>query len=208
MHPHDALTEIATLLERERSSRYKSKAFRAAADAIAGLGDDDLRDTAALRRRKGIGGSTCAVIQQALEGRVPDYLADLRTRAGVEESSQLRTLLRGDLHCHSEWSDGLTSIDLMVDAALALGHEYVALTDHSPRLRVANGLSPERLRAQLAVVAELNAGRLRDERLTLLSGIEVDILDEGGLDQEDDLLDALDVVVASATRSCAWSARR
>ncbi|WP_347344308.1 PHP domain-containing protein [Microbacterium sp.] len=198
MHPHDALTEIATLLERERSSRYKSKAFRAAADAIAGLGDDDLRDTAALRRRKGIGDSTFAVIQQALEGRVPDYLADLRTRAGVEESSQLRTLLRGDLHCHSEWSDGLTSIDLMVDAALALGHEYVALTDHSPRLRVANGLSPERLRAQLAVVAELNAGRLRDERLTLLSGIEVDILDEGGLDQEDDLLDALDVVVASA----------
>ena len=55
-------------------------------------------------------------------------------------------MLRGDLHCHSDWSDGLTSIDLMVDAARALGHEYLALTDHSPRLRVANGLSPERLR--------------------------------------------------------------
>ncbi|MGZ8804297.1 MAG: PHP domain-containing protein, partial [Microbacterium sp.] len=149
MHPHDALSEIATLLERERSSRYKSKAFRAAADAIDGLTDDELRDAAALRRRKGIGDSSFAVIQEALEGRVPGYLADLRERAGVERSSALRGMLRGDLHSHSDWSDGLTSIDLMVDAARALGHEYLALTDHSPRLRVANGLSVDRLLAQL-----------------------------------------------------------
>jgi putative hydrolase len=193
VHPHDALTEIATLLERERSSRYKSKAFRAAADAISGLADEQLRDAAALRRRKGIGDSTFAVIQEALEGRVPAYLADLRTRAGVERSSTLRGLLRGDLHSHSDWSDGLTSIDLMVDAARALGHEYLALTDHSPRLRVANGLSPERLRAQLEVVAGMSG-----EGFTLLSGIEVDILEDGALDQEPDLLDELDIVVASA----------
>jgi putative hydrolase len=193
VHPHDALTEIATLLERERSSRYKSKAFRAAADAISGLTDEQLRDAAALRRRKGIGDSTFAVIQEALEGRVPAYLADLRTRAGVERSSTLRGLLRGDLHSHSDWSDGLTSIDLMVDAARALGHEYLALTDHSPRLRVANGLSPERLRAQLEVVAGMSGGGF-----TLLSGIEVDILEDGALDQEPELLDELDIVVASA----------
>lgn len=193
MHPHDALTEIATLLERERSSRYKSKAFRAAADAISALTDEQLRDAAALRRRKGIGDSTFGVIQEALEGRVPAYLADLRTRAGVERSSTLRGLLRGDLHSHSDWSDGLTSIDLMVDAARALGHEYLALTDHSPRLRVANGLSPERLRAQLEVVAGMSGGGF-----TLLSGIEVDILEDGGLDQEPELLDELDIVVASA----------
>ncbi len=193
MHPHDALTEIATLLERERSSRYKSKAFRAAADAIDGLSDDQLRDAAALRRRKGIGDSTFAVIQEALEGRVPAYLADLRERAGVERSSALRALLRGDLHSHSDWSDGLTSIDLMVEAARALGHEYLALTDHSPRLRVANGLSAERLRAQLEIVAGMSGGGF-----TLLSGIEVDILEDGGLDQEPDLLDELDIVVASA----------
>lgn len=199
MHPHDALTEIATLLERERSSRYKSKAFRAAADAIADLDDDQLRDAASLRRQKGIGDSTFAVIQEALQGRVPDYLADLRVRSGVQiRESSLRGLLRGDLHSHSEWSDGLTSIDLMVDAARALGHEYLALTDHSPRLRVARGLSPDRLRAQLEVVAALNDGELRDEKLTLLSGIEVDILSEGDLDQEEELLAALDVVVASA----------
>ncbi len=193
MHPHDALAEIATLLERERSSRYKSKAFRAAADAIEGLSDAQLRDAAALRRRKGIGDSTFAVIQEALEGRVPAYLVDLRERAGVERASALRGLLRGDLHSHSEWSDGLTSIDLMVDAARALGHEYLALTDHSPRLRVANGLSPDRLRAQLEIVAGMSG-----DGFTLLSGIEVDILEDGALDQEPGLLDALDVVVASA----------
>ena len=192
MNPHDALSEIATLLERERSSRYKSKAFRAAADAIAELTDEQIRDAATLRRRKGIGDSTFAVIQQALEGRVPDYLVDLRERAGVERASTLRPLLRGDLHAHSDWSDGLTSIDLMVDAARALGHEYLALTDHSPRLRVANGLSPERLREQLGVVAGMSG-----DGFTLLSGIEVDILEDGGLDQDPDLLDELDVVVAS-----------
>ncbi|WP_314502573.1 PHP domain-containing protein [uncultured Microbacterium sp.] len=193
MHPHDALTEIATLLERERSSRYKSKAFRTAADAIAGLTDEQLQDAATLRRRKGIGDSTFAVIQEALQGGEPAYLVDLRARAGVERSSSLRALLRGDLHSHSEWSDGLTSIDLMVDAARALGHEYLALTDHSPRLRVANGLSPERLRAQLEIVAGMSG-----DGFTLLSGIEVDILEEGGLDQEPALLDELDIVVASA----------
>ena len=193
MHPHDALTEIATLLERERSSRYKSKAFRTAADAIDGMSDEELRDAATLRRRKGIGDSTFAVIQEALEGRVPAYLVDLRERAGVERSSALRGMLRGDLHSHSEWSDGLTSIDLMVEAARALGHEYLALTDHSPRLRVANGLSAERLRAQLEIVAGMSG-----DGFTLLSGIEVDILEEGGLDQERELLEELDIVVASA----------
>ena len=98
---------------------------------------------------------------------------------GCEKASELRALLRGDLHSHSDWSDGLTSIDLMVDAARALGHEYLALTDHSPRLRVANGLSPERLREQLGVVAGMSG-----DGFTLLSGIEVDILDDGALDQE------------------------
>jgi len=193
VHPLDALNEIAALLERERSSRYKSKAFRAAADAIADLSDEQLRDAAGLRRRKGIGDSTFAVIQEALRGEVPGYLADLRERAGVERPSALRSRLRGDLHSHSDWSDGLTSIDLMVEAARTLGHEYLALTDHSPRLRVANGLSAERLRAQLEIVAGLSG-----DGFTLLSGIEVDILEEGGLDQERALLDELDIVVASA----------
>lgn len=191
MDPLDALTEIAYLLERERSSRYKSKAFRTAAAAIEGLTAEQLRDPA-LRRRPGIGESTFAVIQQALAGEVPERLAKLRAEATPQGGTELRALLRGDLHSHSEWSDGLTPIEAMVDAARGLGHEYLALTDHSPRLTVANGLSPERLRAQTEVVR----GH-RGEGFTLLTGIEVDILDDGDLDQEDELLHALDVVVAS-----------
>ncbi|MCR2792496.1 PHP domain-containing protein [Microbacterium sp. zg.Y625] len=194
MHPYDALSEIASLLERERASRYRSKAFRAAAAAIEGLDDAQLSDTAALRRRKGIGESTFAVIQQALAGEVPAYLVELRESAGVAPvGSDLRARLRGDLHSHSDWSDGLTSIDLMAEAARALGHEYLALTDHSPRLRVANGLSPQRLREQLALLPAFSG-----DGFTLLSGIEVDILDDGALDQQEELLDELDVVVASA----------
>ncbi|WP_314853714.1 PHP domain-containing protein [uncultured Microbacterium sp.] len=192
MEPIDALTEIAALLERERASRYRSKAFRAAAAAIAGLSRDELSDASSLRRRAGIGDSTFAVIQQALAGEVPDYLAQLRARYAPARSA-LRALLRGDLHCHSDWSDGTTPIADMVTAARALGHEYLALTDHSPRLRVANGLSAERLREQLGVVAGLSG-----DGFTLLSGIEVDILDDGALDQDDALLGELDVVVASA----------
>lgn len=191
MDPHAALSEIADLLERERSSRYKSKAFRNAAAVVATLAPDELGDAATLRRRPGIGESTFQVIQEALAGGIPAYLAELRERNGVVEG-ELRSLLRGDLHSHSDWSDGLTSIDLMVDAARRLGHEYLALTDHSPRLRVANGLSPERLRAQLEVVDGMSG-----DGFTFLRGIEVDILDDGALDQEDDLLAELDVVVAS-----------
>ena len=193
MDPVAALNEIATLLERERASRYRSKAFRSAADAAAGLSDEILRDPARLRRVKGIGDSSLAVIGQAVAGQVPDYLVELRARYDVPAVGELRAALRGDLHAHSDWSDGLASIDLMVQAARDLGHEYQALTDHSPRLRVANGLSPERLREQLEVIADMSG-----DGFTLLSGIEVDILDDGSLDQEPDLLDELDIVVASA----------
>jgi len=192
MDPLDALTEIAYLLERERSSRYKSKAFRTAAAAIEGLSDAQLRDPG-LRRRAGIGESTFAVIQQALAGEVPERLAKLRAESAPEGGEELRAQLKGDLHSHSDWSDGLTPIEAMVDAARGLGHEYLALTDHSPRLTVANGLSPERLRAQIEIVR----GHW-GEGFTLLTGIEVDILDDGALDQEDELLHTLDVVVASA----------
>ncbi|WP_144781939.1 PHP domain-containing protein [Microbacterium sp. BH-3-3-3] len=192
MDPLDVLTEIAYLLERERSSRYKSKAFRTAASAIEGLSDAQLRDPG-LRRRAGIGESTFAVIQQALAGEVPERLAKLRAESAPAGGEELRAQLKGDLHSHSDWSDGLTPIEAMVDAARGLGHEYLALTDHSPRLTVANGLSPERLRAQIEIVR----GH-RGEGFILLTGIEVDILDDGALDQEDELLHALDVVVASA----------
>ena len=139
---------------------------------------------------KGIGGSTAEVIREAVAGGIPARLAALRDES-TTSTSAMRTALRGDLHSHSEWTDGTTPIEVMADTAAWLGHEYLALTDHSPHLRVANGLSPERLREQLAVVAGYGGG------VRLLSGIEVDILDDGALDQLDDLLERLDVVVAS-----------
>ncbi|GAA5152099.1 PHP domain-containing protein [Microbacterium pseudoresistens] len=193
MEPVEALHEIARLLERERASRYRAKAFRAAADAYAGLSDDARRDRARIRATAGIGASTFAVIDQALDGAVPDYLVELRGAVEPERTSALRARLRGDLHAHTDWSDGATSIEEMADAARDLGHDYLAITDHSPRLRVARGLTAERLRAQIPLVR--GAG---DATLVMLTGIEVDILEDGALDQDDALLAELDVVVASA----------
>ncbi|PPG01355.1 MULTISPECIES: PHP domain-containing protein [unclassified Rathayibacter] len=192
MDPIAALEEIAALLERERASRYRAKAFRRAAAVLEGMASAERDDLALVRRASGIGDTTFTVIEQARSGRVPDYLAELRGSA-PPPASALRGRLRGDLHSHSEWSDGATPVLAMVDAARALGHEYLALTDHSPRLRVAHGLSAERLEEQLAHLAGLDTGTLR-----LLSGIEVDVLEDGALDQTDELLDRLDVVVASA----------
>lgn len=200
LDPREALDEIALRLEAERATKFKARAFRRAAAIIEELDDEELaarlRD-GRLARTDGIGDRTLQVIREAAEGGIPSYLADLRRRAGEEDdpASALRALLRGDLHAHSEWSDGTTSIRAMAEQAKRIGHEYLALTDHSPRLRVARGLSAERLAEQLEVVAELN-GEL--EGITVLSGIEVDILEGGKLDQTPEMLDRLDVVVASA----------
>lgn len=190
--PADALREIATLLERERASRYRAKAFRQAAETWEKLPADVRSDPTRLRAAKGIGDSTFAVIRQAQVGETPDYLVELRGEVEPERTSLLRAKLRGDLHAHTEWSDGTTSIATMADAARKLGHEYLAITDHSPRLRVARGLSAERLREQIPLVrAESTDGFL------MLAGIEVDILDDGALDQDVELLGRLDIVVAS-----------
>jgi putative hydrolase len=146
---------------------------------------------------KGIGDRTFEVIRQAVDGGVPDYLEGLRQRGQqplATGGAELRSALRGDLHSHSDWSDGGSPIGLMADAARTLGRDYLALTDHSPNLTIANGLSAERLREQLAVVAEIN-GDGGDFRL--LTGIEVDILEDGSLDQSADMLEQLDIVVAS-----------
>ena len=201
MDATDALTEIAFWLERDLAPVFKVRAFRTAAAAIAELSPAELAERAAdgrLKDTKGIGGRTFEVIRQALDGDVPDYLAGLRETGAkplAEGGEELLALLRGDLHCHSEWSDGTTPIADMVQTARSLGRDYLALTDHSPRLRVANGLTAERLAEQLDVVAGINEGL---DGFRLLTGIEVDILDDGALDQTDALLERLDVVVASA----------
>lgn len=202
MEPVAALLEIASLLERERASRYRAKAFRQAAATFESLPADVRTDPNRLRAAPGIGASTFSVIRQAQEGRIPDYLVELRGDVEPERLSDLRRKLRGDLHAHTDWSDGTTSISVMAAAARAQGHEYQAITDHSPRLRVARGLSAERLREQIPLVrAESGDG------LTLLAGIEVDILDDGLLDQEDGLLGDLDIVVASVHSKLRMDAR-
>jgi putative hydrolase len=201
IEPAAALRRIAFLLERTRADTYKVKAFRGAAATVLGLPADELRQRAeagTLRELEGIGRATETVIAEAIAGEVPAYLADLERTSSAplaDGGADTRAALRGDLHSHSDWSDGGSPVEEMVMTAMELGHEYLALTDHSPRLRVANGLTVARLTKQLDVVDAVNAHLAGGFRL--LRGIEVDILDDGALDQTEEMLGRLDVVVAS-----------
>jgi len=218
VNPVTALERIAYLLEGGLAPPYRVRAFRTAIATLRDLDPVEVAERARLGRLQelpGIGRTTEAVILDALAGREPAYLARLEAErsaasgagskpegatlddadaAVVEAAAALRRALRGDCHTHSDWSDGGSPIAEMAVAARDLGHEYLVLTDHSPRLKVANGLSAERLRDQLAVVAELNEDLAP---FRILTGIEVDILDDGSLDQEEELLAQLDLVVAS-----------
>ena len=198
--PAADLRRIAFLLEAASEPTFRVRAFRNAAAAVEEMSRADLADRArrgTLRELPGIGEVLARTIAESLRGEEPVYLRRLEATGGqpiAELGAALRSALRGDCHVHSDWSDGGSPIREMAEAARGLGHEYIVLTDHSPRLTVANGLSAERLKQQLGEVAELNV-ELAPFRI--LTGIEVDILSDGSLDQEPGLLARLDLVVGS-----------
>jgi putative hydrolase len=194
------LRRIAFLLEIANEPSYRVRAFRRASATLQALPDGEAADRArrgTLRELGGIGEVLERTIAESLRGEEPVYLRRLEATGGrmvAELGAELCAALRGDCHVHSDWSDGGSPIREMAESARELGHAYMALTDHSPTLTVANGLTAERLERQLAEVAALNQ-ELAPFRI--LTGIEVDILADGSLDQDPELLSRLDLVVGS-----------
>ena len=199
MTPVDALERVVHCLDRAHDTGFKTKAFVRALEVVRAIPPDELaaRATAGtLTDLDGIGDSTARLITETLRGDT-SYVDKIEAETQVkltDDGARYRAALRGDCHMHSRWSDGGATIEAMARTAQGLGHEYMVLTDHSPRLTIAHGLSRERLEQQLADVAVLNE---KMAPFRILTGIEVDILEDGTLDHHDEVLSQLDVVVAS-----------
>jgi putative hydrolase len=207
MSPDEAaayLAEIAYLL-RHKGDTHRARAFtRVATSMLRDRPDlDALRAAGRLESLEGVGAGIARTLAELVDTGSSSYLDRLRQETAQPEGLasgpyQLSPLVemgyRGDLHAHTDWSDGGASIMEMALAARGRGYEYLAVTDHSPRLGVVNGLGPERLAAQRRMIDQANHEL---EGITVLQGIEVDILEDGTLDLPDETLASLDIVIAS-----------
>ena len=194
------LSEIGYLLRQEPDEKFRAKAFSAAAWSLAVQRPDlaTLHSNNELTSLEGVGAGIAKVLAEVLETGTSRYLDRLREElkqpARDDESVLDFAAYRGDIHSHSNWSDGKTTMLEMARGAEAMGYYYLGVTDHSPRIKVVHGLDADRLLAQSREMAEVQA---QVPGVALLQGIEVDILEDGALDLPDPVLELLDIVIAS-----------
>ncbi|TMB47257.1 MAG: PHP domain-containing protein [Chloroflexi bacterium] len=195
-----ALSEIGYLLRQDPKEIYRARAFSAAAWALALERPDltALHRSGSLTSIEGVGEGIAKVLKELVENGSSRYLERLREQMKQEARGDESALdfadYQGDVHSHTEWSDGRATMLEMAEGAQALGYRYLGITDHSPRIKVVNGLDAARLVAQAREMADVQS---RVDGVTLLQGIEVDILEDGSLDLPDAVLEILDVVIAS-----------
>jgi putative hydrolase len=194
------LSEIGYLLRQNEAERFRAKAFAAAAWSIVISRPDleSLHKANALTTIEGVGPGIAKVLAGLIETNQSSYLERLRKEMGQparEDETQIdMSQYRGDVHSHTRWSDGKATMLEMAEGAQAMGYRYLGITDHSPRITVVHGLGAERLLEQSREMADVQS-KVQD--VTLLQGIEVDILEDGALDLPNEVLELLDIVIAS-----------
>ena len=194
------LSEIGYLLRQDPKERFRAKAFSAAAWSLALQRPDlaELHRAEKLTSIEGVGEGIARVLSDVIQTGASRYLNRLRELSKQPERGDESDLdfddYRGDIHSHTNWSDGRATMLEMARGAQALGYSYLGITDHSPRITVVHGLNAERLVAQSREMADVQS---QVDGMTLLQGIEVDILEDGSLDLPDAVLEILDVVIAS-----------
>ena len=194
------LSEIGYLLRQQEKERFRAKAFAAASWSIALSRPDldELARTESLTSIEGVGEGIARVLADLIRTGESRYLNRLREQMQQPVQEDETDLdfddYMGDIHSHSNWSDGRATMLEMAEGAQAMGYSYLGVTDHSPRITVVHGLNAERLVAQSREMAEVQK---QVDGVSLLQGIEVDILEDGALDLPDAVLEILDVVIAS-----------
>jgi putative hydrolase len=194
------LSEIGYLLRQDAKEKFRAKAFSMASWSLALERPDldALQKSGSLTSIEGVGAGIAKVLAELVQTGESRYLNRLREEmkqpARDDESVLDFADYRGDVHSHTDWSDGRATMLAMAQGAQALGYSHLGITDHSPRITVVHGLNAERLLAQSREMAEVQK---QVDGLTLLQGIEVDILEDGSLDLPDQVLEILDIVIAS-----------